>query len=287
MASKPLTDLAKPSPVELVVANPWAQLRQFTPARIALGRTGVSLPTQPQLAFQLAHAKARDAVHELLDAMALEQSLKAAGLARSGCIQLHSAAPDRQTYLQRPDLGRRLSDASRAELTALATGFDPGGYDLALVIADGLSAQAVAAQAVPLLSEFLPLVHADGLTLAPLTVARMGRVALADEVGALLRARVVVILIGERPGLSAFDSMGIYATWAPQVGSSDAQRNCISNVRPAGLGSVAAAAKLHYLVSEMHRRQLSGVPLKDETTDEGSLGASPQRHFLVGSDPTM
>lgn len=286
MTSNPPADLAPPAFVDLVVGNPWAQLKQFTPARIALGRTGVSLPTQPQLAFQLAHAKARDAVHQPLDAMALEQALMAAGLARSGCIQLRSAAPDRQTYLQRPDLGRRLSDASRAELTAQAIGFDAGGYDLALVIADGLSAQAVAAQTAPFLKEFLPLVQADGLTLAPLTIASMGRVALADEVGALLRARVVVILIGERPGLSAADSMGIYATWAPRVGSNDAERNCISNVRPAGLGYVAAAAKLHYLVGEMHRRHLSGVQLKDETTDEDRIGASPQRHFLVGADPT-
>ena len=267
----------------LVVTNPWGQLRQFTAARIALGRTGVSLPTQPQLAFQLAHARARDAVHLPLDTAQLAHDLQAAGCGpAAGCLQLDSAASDRLTYLQRPVLGRRLSAASRAMVLgqAAAGGAPP---DIALVVADGLSALAVAQNAAPFMARLLPRLQAQHWTMAPVTIVRMGRVAVADEVAECLAARLVVLLIGERPGLSSPDSMGLYATWAPRVGLTDAARNCISNVRPAGLGYEEAADKLHYLLAQMHQRQLSGVALKDETVEAAGQSQVPQpRNFLLG-----
>lgn len=237
----------------------WRALRRFTPARIALGRAGVSLPTAAQLAFQLAHAGARDAVHAALDAPAL-----AATLTRSGddCLSLHSACPDRETYLQRPDLGRRLDLASRARLAQVEIA--PGA--LALVLADGLSALAIERNALPFLDALRARLAADGdWPLAPLVIVRQGRVALGDEVGERLRACAVVVLIGERPGLSSPDSMGLYLTWAPRVGCSDADRNCISNIRPAGLDYQAAAHKLHHLLTQARARGLSGVALKDES----------------------
>lgn len=271
-------------PLPLVVANPWEQLRQFTAARIALGRTGVSLPTQPQLAFQLAHARARDAVHLPLDTAQLAVDLQASGCGPSAeCFQLNSAAADRLTYLQRPDLGRRLSQESREILLLAKDSRKVVAPDLAVVIADGLSALAVAQNAAPFLAQLMPLIKADGWTLAPPAIVRMGRVAVADEVAQCLDARMVVILIGERPGLSSPDSMGLYATWAPRVGLTDAARNCISNVRPAGLGYEEAASRLHYLLGQMHQRQLSGVLLKDESA--ARVDAAPPQlpmNFLLG-----
>lgn len=269
-----------------VVANRWASLRQFTDARIALGRTGVSLPTQAQLAFQLAHAQARDAVHLPLDVEQLAHDLVAAGLVRHArdCLQLHSAAANRLIYLQRPDLGRRLNDGSRAALQARAVGvLSPTRHDLAVVVADGLSALAVASHAVPFLQHLMPLVAAENWSSAPIVMVRMGRVAVGDEVGELLGASVVVLLIGERPGLSSPDSMGIYVTWSPTVGRTDADRNCISNVRPAGLSLSEAAAKLHYLMLQMHQRQLSGVHLKDDASPSEPTLPRPDGNFLLGS----
>jgi ethanolamine ammonia-lyase small subunit len=257
-----------------VTSNPWSALRQFTAARIALGRSGVSQPTAPQLAFQLAHARARDAVHLTLDPVALGEALHAAsGLP---CISLHSAAPDRNTYLQRPDLGRRLDDASRAKL-----GADGPRYDLALVVADGLSALAIEQNAAPLIQALMARLSAGQWRLAPITIVQQGRVAIGDEIAHLLDAQAVVVLIGERPGLSSPDSMGLYLTWAPRPGLTDASRNCISNVRPAGLTCDAAAFKLHYLLSEARRRQLSGVALKDETASERADLGAPRRNFLL------
>ncbi len=268
---KPLPPLAP-----LVVGNPWKQLRQFTAARIALGRTGVSLPTQPQLAFQLAHAQARDAVHLPLDVPQLVQDLKTAGISSAAhCLQLDSAASDRLTYLQRPDLGRRLSDASRATLTSRPEQAAGRGYDIAFVIADGLSALAVAQNAVPFLAALKHRLAPENWSIAPVAIVRLGRVAVADEVAERLGARLVVLLIGERPGLSSPDSLGLYATWMPRVGLNDAARNCISNVRPAGLGYDDAAFKLHYLLGEMRRREVSGVHLKDETP--ATLGIQDKR----------
>ncbi len=257
-----------------VVANPWGELRQFTAARIALGRAGISMPTAPQLAFQLAHARARDAVHRELDAAALAQALSASlGMA---CITLHSAAPDRATYLRRPDLGRRLDEASRLSLAPHAARCDIG-----FVIADGLSALAIEQHALPFLREWNALA-AGAMSMAPLVIVRQGRVAVGDEVAQLLGVQLVVVMIGERPGLSSPDSMGLYLTWQPRVGMTDERRNCISNVRPAGLELAGAARKLHYLVREARRRGLSGVALKEDSVDE-VMSFDDKANFLLAS----
>ncbi|KAF1063702.1 ethanolamine ammonia-lyase subunit EutC [Burkholderia gladioli] len=246
---------------DAVEKNPWGGLKTFTNARIALGRAGSSLPTEPLLAFNLSHAQARDAVHQPLDADKLRGELEAAGFATLGA---DSAAPDRQHYLRRPDLGRKLSEASREALAA--EGAKPAkAPDLVFVIGDGLSAFAAAKQALPLLNAIRGRLDADGWSLGPVVVARQARVALGDEIGELLRAQLVAILIGERPGLSSPDSLGVYLTYAPKVGCHDAQRNCISNVRPEGLPYEAAAHKLHYLLTQARRLQLTGVGLKDDS----------------------
>ena len=267
----------------LVVANPWQALRQLTAARIALGRTGASLPTAPQLDFQLAHARARDAVHLALDVPQLLQAFEAVGqVSVADCLQLASAAKDRLSYLQRPDLGRRLSEASRADLKARSPTARPGSadgsafdFDLAFVVADGLSARAVMQNAAPLLAALVARLAAENGSLAPLSVVTQARVAIGDEIGQLLRARLVVVLIGERPGLSSPDSLGAYLTWMPCVGLRDDSRNCVSNIRPAGLDFDAAAVKLHTLISAMQRRRLSGVLLKDESVDAVICGKAP------------
>lgn len=250
----------------------WQALRRHTAARIALGRRGVSVPSGAQLAFQLAHAQARDAVHLALDGQALAHALAAQGL---DCVQLHSAAATRAEYLQRPDLGRRLDDVSRARLSAV-----PQGVDLALVVADGLSALAVQRHAAPFLAALRERLAAEAWMLSPVHIVAQGRVAIGDEVGQLLKARAVLVLIGERPGLSSPDSLGLYLTWAPEVGLLDERRNCISNVRPEGLAYEQAAYRLHYLLSQAFSRQLSGVALKDETVAEGAALAGA-RNFLL------
>ncbi|MBL8250923.1 MAG: ethanolamine ammonia-lyase subunit EutC, partial [Candidatus Competibacter sp.] len=256
---------------------PWHRLRRFTPARIALGRAGVSLPTQPQLEFQLAHARARDAVHLPFDADTLQRQLAERTYKT---LVLHSAAADRHQYLQRPDLGRRLDRASRDQLAA-RTAREPIAYDVALVIADGLSALAVHQNAAPLLDALAPKLQAARWRVAPIVLVGQGRVAVGDEVGELLGARLVAVLIGERPGLSSPDSLGIYITYEPRVGRTDAERNCISNVRPAGLSHAAASHKLFHLMSEALRRQLSGVRLKDETEDLPGEALTSGRNFLI------
>lgn len=259
-----------------VRANPWSALRRFTDARIGLGRAGVSLPTQAQLAFQLAHAQARDAVHLSLDLGAIQGALQALG---SECLLLHSAAEDRLTYLQRPDLGRRLSQASRDALLTTSRSEGERPYDVAVVVADGLSALAVGSHVQPFLALLLPQMKAQGWRVAPIALVAQGRVAVADEVGELLGAKLVLILIGERPGLSSPDSMGLYLTWMPKVGLTDAHRNCISNVRPAGLAYADAVDKLMWLMREALKRQLTGVALKDETVQTGSLAGGS--NFLL------
>ncbi len=266
-----------------VTTNPWLTLRRHTAARIAQGRAGVSLPTAPQLAFQLAHAQARDAVHLGLDVPALHAALATPGaLGRPApeVVCLHSGAIDRHTYLQRPDLGRRLDSASRQALLERPAEGMPiqRRHDLALVIADGLSALAIASHALPFLRSLLTLLSPAAWNLAPLTIVEQGRVAVGDEVGELLGARAVVVLIGERPGLSSPDSMGLYMTWMPRVGRTDAERNCTSNVRPAGLAYEEAAARLHQLLETSRQRELSGVGLKDERSAPDALpgpAASP------------
>lgn len=257
--------------------DPWQALRQFTAARIALGHTGVSQPTGAQLDFQLAHARARDAVHQALDSASLAQALAATWPGSAPPLLLHSAAENRNVYLQRPDLGRRLDAPSRALLLARGD----RACDLSIVIADGLSALAIAQNAAPLLEKLQGLLASEAWTLAPLAIALQGRVAIGDEVGELLGAKIVVVLIGERPGLSSPDSMGMYITWAPRAGLTDERRNCISNVRPAGLGYEEAAHKLHYLLSEARRRQMTGIGLKDETGDTDGVVGSAGRVFLL------
>lgn len=258
---------------------PWQRLRQFTDARIALGAAGISQPTGAQLDFQLAHAQARDAVHLPLGTDVLIPALQAAWPHVCPPLLLHSAAANRNVYLQRPDLGRRLDPASRAVLADIDD--DKRRCDLAIVVADGLSSHAIAQNAAPFLSTLRLELAAETWTLAPVTIVQQGRVAVGDEVGEALAAKIVVVLIGERPGLSAPDSMGIYLTWAPRVGLTDERRNCISNVRPAGLGYAQAAARLHYLLGQAQLRQLSGVALKDETTQDDALPGGGGSVFLL------
>lgn len=246
--------------------DPWQALRRFTAARIGLGHSGASQPTRAQLDFQLGHARARDAVHGALDTAQLNAALAPAWPAALGPLLLHSAAADRNIYLQRPDLGRQLDAPSRQLLRARHGGAaQEDRYDLSVVVADGLSALAVMRHAAPLLQSLHARLQAQAWRLAPVAIVQQGRVAVGDEVGELLGAKIVLVLIGERPGLSSPDSMGLYLTWAPRVGLTDERRNCISNVRPAGLAVDDAADRLHYLLAEAHRRQLSGVHLKDDS----------------------
>jgi ethanolamine ammonia-lyase small subunit len=249
----------RPTPIVQPPApdEPWAELRRFTAARIALPRSGASLATAPLLEFRLAHARARDAVHAPFDPAQLCGALAPLGLP---VLSIASAAQDRQQYLMRPDLGRRLADDATAVLAAHAG--SGSGYDVVFVVADGLSARAVAAHAEPLLAQTLP--RLGDWRIAPLVVARLGRVALGDAVANELGAEIAVMLIGERPGLSAPDSMGAYLTFAPTPQTSDAERNCISNIRPEGLSYADAAMKLVHLLRAMRARRLSGVQLKDD-----------------------
>jgi len=242
-------------------ADPWAPLRPYTPARIGLGRTGDAPPLRSVLDFQMAHARARDAVRAPLDTAAL-----LAGLEGMPALEVRSQAPDRGTYLRRPDLGRRLDPAC---LPALPR----GGWDVVFVLADGLSATAVQRHAPPLLRALLPAL--GGLRVAPVVVAREARVALGDEIGATMGAGLAAVLIGERPGLSVADSLGAYLTHAPRGGRRDAERNCVSNIHPhGGLSYAAAAGKIAWLLREALRRGLTGVALKDEQPVlEGGTGA--------------
>jgi ethanolamine ammonia-lyase small subunit len=262
---------------EIVQSNLWRQLRQFTPARIALGRVGSSLPTDEVLRFGLAHALAQDAVHLPLDVAALDTALRAA---RWRTLRLHSRAADRATYLLRPDYGRRLNDVSAAALIANTD----KSCDLVFVVADGLSALAVERHTVPLLEAMRPLLK-DAWSVGPIVIVGQGRVAIGDEIGELMRARMTIVLIGERPGLSSPDSLGIYLTFAPKLGRTDAERNCISNIRPEGLSYAAAAKQLVWLLNEANRLRLTGVGLKDHSElrpvqvnpDAASFNLSSQR----------
>lgn len=274
--AKPLVNLNE---VPHVTPAGWGTLRRFTDARIALGRAGHSLPTAPHLAFQLAHAMARDAVHLPFDAHGVAAGVQDLGLE---ALSLHSAAADRATYLQRPDLGRRLDEASRARLQQRTA----TPVDLVFVVGDGLSALAIHQNAVPLIAATVQRLRADPQpwTIGPVAIVEQARVAVGDDAGAGLRARCVVVLIGERPGLSSPDSMGLYLTWNPQPGLTDANRNCISNVRPAGLPVEAAAAKLVHLLGAARDGQISGVGLKDDTDEPAALGSGqdPSHNFLLG-----
>jgi ethanolamine ammonia-lyase small subunit len=239
--------------------DPWSPLRALTPARIGLARAGASLATQPLLDFRLAHARARDAVHAPLDQARLVTDIATLGIP---VLAVASAATDRRCYLLRPDLGGRLAPDAAATLAPHVA-----AYDVAFVIADGLSARAAQMHATPLLAAVLALLRRDqaGWHIAPLVIARHGRVAIGDAVAAALGAACVTILIGERPGLTAPDSMGAYLTWRPGPHTTDADRNCISNIRPEGIGYTDAGRKLAQMLHTMRARRLSGVRLKDET----------------------
>jgi ethanolamine ammonia-lyase small subunit len=243
-----------------------ARLRSLTPARVGLRRAGNSVATGELLDFQLAHARARDAVHAPLQPGSLQAELKA-WLAGVEVLLLHSAAATRQVYLQRPDLGRRLDEASRARLHASAK--DGSGFDLGIVIADGLSALAVERHVVPLLADLMPVLSSLSIRVAPIAVVEQGRVAVGDEIAFGLNAELVIVLIGERPGLSSPDSLGAYITWKARPGeTTDAERNCISNIRMEGLSYAQAAGRLVHYVREARSKQLTGVALKDPGTAE-------------------
>jgi ethanolamine ammonia-lyase small subunit len=240
----------------------WLRLRRLTPARIATGRAGISMPTAAQLDFQFAHARARDAVHLPFDHAAFGRQLATRG---RPSLLLHSAAADRHVYLQRPDLGRKLDAASVQALRDYSASHGATTVDLAIVVADGLSSLAVQRHAPALLEIVEPLAADEGWSLSPVLIAQQGRVALGDEIGHLLGAKMLLMLIGERPGLSSPDSLGLYFTYAPRPGLTDAKRNCISNLRPEGLSYAQAAHRIMHLMRAAWRRQLSGVDLKDDS----------------------
>ena len=269
------------------VDNPWHVLRQYTAARIGLGRAGISVPTKHLLAFQLAHAQAQDAVHLPLDTEQLVTDIEA------HCLKVHSQVNDRSQYLQRPDLGRRLNTES-IELLKKSTAPSDDPYDLAIVIVDGLSSFAIQQNAAPLLKILTQRLTQQTLLkdeertfrLAPIVIVQQGRVAIGDEVGEMLNAKSVLVFIGERPGLSSPDSLGLYLTWSPKVGLTDESRNCISNVRPQGLVYQEAVNKVFYLLSEAHQRKLTGVNLKERSSEaDDSLlqnnKAQDDKNFLL------
>ncbi len=248
----------------------FRDLRQLTPARVGLGRAGASLPTQALLEFTLDHARARDAVHASFDVSAVVSGLDALGLET---LAVSSRAIDRKDYLRRPDLGRKLDPVSQA----LLAGRHSHACDCAIVIGDGLSPSAVNSHAIELVRSLLPRLAAAGIGVGPAVVATAARVALGDEIGALVAARMIVMLIGERPGLSAPGSLGAYLTFAPKPGLSDAERNCVSNVHAAGLRTDEAAFKIAWLVREGLARRISGVALKDESAVQAPLHVTGDR----------
>jgi ethanolamine ammonia-lyase small subunit len=240
------------------MTDPWHNLRQFTQARIAQGRAGSGLPTAALLEFQLAHAFARDAVHQVWDYAGFAQQLQAGSI---DSLTLQSQVGHRIEYLQRPDKGRCLHPESKQILAA----YPQTGFDAVLIISNGLSSTALDKHGLGLLTAIQAQFQETGLKFAPVCLISNARVAVADEIGELLNCRLAIILIGERPGLTAADSIGIYLTNAPKIGNTDAQRNCISNIRePDGLGYQQAAAKLCYLSSISLQRGISGVYLKDD-----------------------
>lgn len=235
----------------------WTSLQSFTPARIALGRAGVAIPLKENLAFKLAHAHARDAVYASLDTGNLLPALQSFQLP---VYLLHSNARSRSMYLQRPDYGRKLHGSSVEQLKLHIE----EKYDVAIVLADGLSAHAINTNAVAVLKSLIQLLRVSKFSIAPITMVEQGRVAVADEIGHQLHAKLVVILIGERPGLSAVDSIGAYITYKPRPGLTDEARNCISNIRPGGLDPAQAAFKIHKMIAAALQQQLTGIRLKED-----------------------
>lgn len=238
-------------------------LREITAARIGLPRAGSSIATREMLGFDLDHARARDAVHLPFNSHEITHELLARQL---NTLSVHSAAGDRSIYLQRPDLGRNLDDKSRQRLAEIRHDHKQQANDLAIVIGDGLSSRAIHSNALPFLDAFIPLARTQGWSLSPIVVATQARVALADEIGQLLGARLSIMLIGERPGLSSADSMGIYLTYEPRTGRTDADRNCISNIHQGGISHIESATLLENLIASAFRLRLSGVKLKDDRT---------------------
>jgi len=241
--------------------DPWNPLRRLTAARIALGRSGGSLPTRALLDFRLAHARARDAVLAPFDAEVLAERLRRLG---EPVMIVGSAAHDRAEFLHRPDLGRRLAPASFDLLVSAAAG-KPTPVDIVIIVTDGLSTHAANQQSEPLLAALLPLIRQSGWTIAPLVVARHARVAIQNEIGQIFRARLSLLLVGERPGLASAESLGAYFTYAPAIGRSDANRNCVSNIHAAGLAPEAASARLHYLLAKSLASGISGIGFKDDS----------------------
>ncbi len=258
----------------------WKALNRFTGARIALGRAGMSLTTQTHLEFQLAHARAKDSVTIPLDFSGLERQLVEDGFQT---IQLSSRAVDRSTFLQRPDQGRLLDSASVEKLERLAV--ENPAPDIVVVIADGLSSTAIERHARPFLRMAVPELRGQGVTVAPIVLVKQGRVAVGDHVGEILSAQMSILLIGERPGLSSPDSMGIYFTFHPRRGVTDAGRNCISNIHGNGLSTENAVAKLLFLAGKAQELQLSGVPLKEDASlENGRRHQKYGRNFLLEAE---
>lgn len=274
---------------EHTVDNSWQVLRQYTAARIGLGRAGISVPTNHLLEFQLAHAQAQDAVHQPLDIKCLLNDINANdeySKTSFECLELHSQVNSRAHYLQRPDLGRRLNVES-TEILKRASAPVGEPYDLAIVIVDGLSSFAIQKNAASLLhclTQYLSQqdFSAEGACrLAPISIVQQGRVAIGDEIGELLNAKSVLVFIGERPGLSSPDSLGLYLTWAPKVGLTDESRNCISNVRPEGLSYSQAVNKVMYLLKEANQRKLTGIHLKERSDESDAVLVQEQPNFLL------
>lgn len=246
----------------------WSSLKRFTEARIGLGRSGSALPTSEVLKFSLAHARARDAVMTPTDWTGIEQGLGALNLET---LRIESCASTRDVYLRRPDLGRTLSEPSRAALRATA---DAGhrGADLVIMAGDGLSSTGLSVNIAAVMRALLPAIKKNGWRVAPLMLASQARVALADEAGDILGAKAALVLIGERPGLSSPDSLGAYLTFSPRIGRSDAERNCVSNIRYGGLSYEEAAFKIAWLLSQALKLRMTGVALKDES-DQAAVGS--------------
>jgi len=279
---------------DVIIGNPWQALRRHTPAHLGLGRAGVSVPTSSHLAFSVAHALARDAVHARLDVAALTSEIEALGLRT---VAVRSRATDRVAYLQRPDLGRQLNAEDEARLRGLDSGAPCGPadggdigqqtgssatrHDVVFVLADGLSSPAAQRHGHVVIAEVVSRLRRDARSwrIGPVVIAEQARVALGDPIGAALDAAITVVLIGERPGWSAPDSLGIYVTWAPRPGRLDAERNCLSNVRPDGLPPVVAAERLGTLLEDIRTRRASGIHVKDEQPAPEQLLTPP---FLIG-----
>ena len=286
-----MTKSSKTTPLpSVVIESPWQQLRTLTSARIAIGRSGTSIPTHEMLAFQLDHAKAIDAVHCQLDTSSLVSELQDCSITCSTfphpTFVTQSQSQDRINYLQRPDLGRKLCEKDQVLLAQYAAS-SCADFDLSVVIADGLSSIAVQKHAIPFIQRFSLALKNDNYawSCSPITIVKQGRVATGDDIGQALKAKMVIVLIGERPGLSSPDSMGLYMTWAPRSGTQDGQRNCISNIRQQGMSYDDACHKALYLAKQARHKQLSGVALKDHSvlTEQlsGTESCLAQNNFLT------